>query len=103
MAAKVLIERLVQHGHETEIIALLKDLRTRCLDQPGYLRGETLRDATNPSRLLVISHWSGLAQWRDWETSADRDAIEGRIRPHLEQDPAIDVYLEGLSEEISGA
>lgn len=103
MSAKILIERVVQHGHEPQVLDLMKQLRGLCLSQPGYLQGETLRDASNPSRLLVISQWEELGHWRHWEESEARHRLAAELRPHLEQDPTIDVFLEGLSVETSGA
>ena len=103
MSVKVLIERHVTYGHEQPVYDLLKQLRAHCLDQSGYIQGETLRDAMDPSHLLVISHWFGLGHWRQWESSAVRRELDQKVRAHLESDPVVRVYLEGLSEEISGA
>ena len=103
MAVKVLIERHVKYGDEQPVYDLLKQLRTHCLDQPGYIQGETLRDAMDPSHLLVISHWFGLGHWRQWESSTVRQELDQQVRAHLESDPVVRVYLEGMSEEISGA
>ena len=103
MSAKILIERVVQHGHEPQVLDLMKQLRSLCLDQPGYLQGETLRDASNPSRLLVISQWAELGHWRLWEKSDERRRLDGELRTHLEHESTIDVFLEGLSAETSGA
>lgn len=103
MAVKVLIERHVTYGHEQPVYDLLKQLRAHCLDQPGYIQGETLRDALDPSHLLVISHWFGLGHWRQWESSAIRRELDQKVRAHLEGDPVVRVYLRGMSDEISGA
>ena len=103
MTTKILIERVVQHGHEPQVLDLMKQLRALCLDQPGYIQSETLRDASNPSRLLVIIQWDELGHWRHWEASDARHRLTTEMRTHLEQDPAINVFLEGLSAETSGA
>ena len=103
MAVKVLIERHVKYGHEQQVFDLLKQLRVHCLDQPGYIQGETLRDALDPSHILVISHWFGLGHWRQWESSATRQKLDGKVREHLERDPTVRVYLRGLSDDTSGA
>ena len=57
----------------------------------------------DPSHLLVISHWFGLGHWRQWESSTVRQELDQQVRAHLESDPVVRVYLEGMSEEISGA
>ena len=38
MQAKILIKRKFIKGKKAEIIALLKELRSRALQQPGYIR-----------------------------------------------------------------
>ncbi len=64
MAVKVVIERKVLPGQERRVLELLRALRIRCLDEPGYITGETLRDSEDPNNLVVISTWFGLGDWR---------------------------------------
>jgi len=77
-------------------------LRARCLEQPGYISGETLRENGNPSLLLVISTWYGLSDWRSWERQEERRAIVEEMRSHLSAQPRIRVFLEGLAASVSG-
>ncbi|WP_322819262.1 antibiotic biosynthesis monooxygenase family protein [Tepidiforma sp.] len=103
MAVKVLIERRVLPGHERIILDLLRQLRIRCLDEPGYISGETLRDSDDPHNIIVISTWFGLGDWKRWSQSPDRRDFEARIRQHLAAPERVRVLLEGLSEQLSGA
>ncbi|GIW12796.1 MAG: hypothetical protein KatS3mg062_0235 [Tepidiforma sp.] len=103
MAVKVVIERRVLPGHERNVLELLRQLRIRCLDEPGYISGETLRDSEDPHNLVVISTWFGLGDWKRWVQSQDRKEFETRIRQHLAAPERIRVLLEGLSEQLSGA
>ncbi|MGB4861129.1 MAG: antibiotic biosynthesis monooxygenase family protein [Tepidiformaceae bacterium] len=103
MAVKVVIERRVLPGQERRVLEALRELRIRCLDQPGYIMGETLRDSEDAQNLVVISTWFGLGDWRRWHASTDRQVFETRIRQHLSAPERIRVLLEGLTEEHSGA
>lgn len=103
MAVKVVIERRVLPGRERQVLELLRQLRIRCLDEPGYISGETLRDSEDPHNLVVISTWFGLGDWKRWSQSADRKDFETRIRQHLAAPERVRVLLEGLSEQLSGA
>ena len=103
MAVKVVIERKVIPGQERRVLEQLRALRIRCLDEPGYITGETLRDSEDPNNLVVISTWFGLGDWRRWTDLggpaeiriADPAAPGGpRAGPGL---------LEGLTESHSGA
>lgn len=103
MAVKVVIERRVLPGQERRVLELLRSLRIRCLDEPGYITGETLRDSEDPANLVVISTWFGLGDWRRWSQSPDRRDYETKIRQHLSAPERVRVLLEGLTEHHSGA
>ena len=55
MLAKVLIRRQFKTGHAREIVALLNDMRSAAMGQPGYHSGLTLMEPDNPNTMLVIS------------------------------------------------
>lgn len=103
MAVKVLIERRVLPGQEKRALALLRTIRARCLDEPGYISGETLRDSEDAHMIIVISSWFGLMDWRRWHASAERRQLESQLRPLLAAPERVRVLLEGLSESHSGA
>ena len=103
MAVKVIIERRVLPGQEKRVLELLRALRSQCLDQPGYISGETLRDSEDQHTLVVISSWFGLGDWRRWHASDERRALESQIRVSLSGPERVHVLLEGLSEVHSGA
>jgi heme-degrading monooxygenase HmoA len=103
MAVKVVIERRVVAGQERRVLELLRAMRKRCLEEPGYISGETLRDSEDPHNIVVISTWFGLMDWRRWSTSGDRKEFETQIRPLLSAPARARVLLEGLSETHSGA
>lgn len=103
MAVKVIIERKVVAGQERPALDILRRMRARCLDEPGYISGETLRDSENPQTLIVISTWFGLMDWRNWYASKDRQGFESQLRAYLREPEQVRVLLEGLSASVSGA
>lgn len=103
MAVKVVIERRVQPGQEKRVLELLRAMRKRCLEEPGYISGETLRDSEDPHNLVVISTWFGLMDWRRWSASPERREFESQLRPYLSAPERARVLLEGLSELNAGA
>ena len=103
MAVRVVIERRVLPGQERRALEILRAMRVRCLDEDGYISGETLRDSEDPHNLVVISSWFGLMDWRRWYASEDRKAFEQQLRPLLAAPERVRVLLEGLSERLSGA
>jgi heme-degrading monooxygenase HmoA len=103
VAVKVVIERRVLPGQERRVLELLKALRMKCLEEPGYITGETLRDSEDAHNIIVISTWFGLMDWRRWHASETRRALESDIRIHLAAPERVRVLLEGLTESHSGA
>jgi quinol monooxygenase YgiN len=103
VAIKVVIERRVLPGQERRALELLRKIRARCLDESGYITGETLRDSDDPHNIIVISTWFGLMDWRRWHASDDRREMEAQLRPLLAAPERVRVLLEGLSEHHSGA
>lgn len=103
MAVKVLIERRVSPGNERRALQLMREIRAHCLDEPGYISGETLRDSEDPATIIVISTWFGLMDWRRWANSEKRREFESRMRPLLVAPERVRILLEGLSETHSGA
>jgi len=103
MAVRVLIERKIRPANRKEVLALLRALRRGCLDQPGYISGETLFANEDPNTLVVFSTWFGLMDWRRWHDSPERKDLETQLRPYLEAPETTRILLEGITEEHSGA
>ncbi len=103
MAVKVLIERRVLPGQEKRAFEVMRAMRARCLEEAGYISGETLRDSEDAHVVIVISTWFGLMDWRRWQSSAERREFESRLRHYLAAPERVRVLLEGLSESHSGA
>ncbi len=102
MAVKIIIERRVSRENERSLLDLLKQLRVHCLEEPGYISGETLRDSEDPRTIVVISSWFGLMDWRRWSQSEARLEVEKQIRRVLLEPERVSVLLEGLSDAHSG-
>jgi antibiotic biosynthesis monooxygenase (ABM) superfamily enzyme len=103
VAVKVILERRVVPGQERRALDLLRSMRARCLDEPGYISGETLRDSDDAQTIVVISTWFGLMDWRRWHASPERRTLESKLRVCLSEPERVRVLLEGLSASHSGA
>lgn len=76
MQAKILIKRKFQTGKKKEIISVMRELRSRAMDQPGYISGETLATPEDPQLLMVIGTWQSLDNWHNWCNNPTRQALE---------------------------
>lgn len=95
MAIKVIIRRKVPQGKEAQLLPLLLDLRSKAITQPGYISGETLRNADDPEDYVVISTWKSVEDWKDWEASKERAEIRSRIDALLKEKTTYEVYFYG--------
>jgi len=84
MQAKILIKRKFIKGKKAEIIALLKELRSRALQQPGYISGETLSSADQPQILMVIGTWQNMESWHNWKSNDTRNTLEQMLATYQE-------------------
>jgi heme oxygenase (mycobilin-producing) len=88
MQAKILIKRTFKKGKQKEIMALLRELRSGAMQQPGYISGETLASCENPQTLLVIGTWGNLESWHHWKDNETRKTLENML----------EIYQEGSTE-----
>lgn len=84
MQAKILIKRKFTKGKKNEIIALLKELRSGALQQPGYISGETLSSADQPQTLMVIGTWQDMESWHNWQDNNTRKTLEKMLETYQE-------------------
>jgi len=84
MQAKILIKRNFIKGKQNEIIALLKELRARALQQPGYISGETLSSVDQPQTLMVIGTWQDMESWHNWKENDTRKTLEQMLATYQE-------------------
>jgi heme-degrading monooxygenase HmoA len=79
MIAKILIKRRFKEGNTPQIVALLNEIRSLAMHQPGYMSGETLIKSSYPDDMVVISTWQSLESWRVWRDSAERNKFEAML------------------------
>ena len=84
MQAKVIIKRRFIKGKKREIIALLRELRSGALQQPGYISGETLSSNENPQTLVVIGSWQDMDSWIAWRENDTRKTLERMLETYQE-------------------
>jgi len=89
---KVLLERTIKGKQVQEIARLLRMLRVKAIQQPGFISGETLPAADNPNRYLVIGTWENLNDWENWFNNPERKEMQADLDKFLEEPTKIQVY-----------
>jgi heme-degrading monooxygenase HmoA len=95
MAIKVIITRTVTSGKEEDLLPLLRQLRSKAMEQKGYISGETLKGISDPDEFLVISTWANLEDWRAWDSNPARREIQDKIDDMLEKKTVAKAYYYG--------
>jgi heme-degrading monooxygenase HmoA len=96
---RVVIRRQLKEGKKGEILPLLRALRTAAMNYPGYIHGESLAGADDPSVITVLSTWQSLEEWKAWEKSGQRVRLYEQIEPLLVEKPSVNVYQVMATEE----
>lgn len=94
MAVKIITLRTVTPNRQAELQLLLRQLRMKAINQPGYLTGETLTSVDNPNTSVVISTWHSLEDWKAWAVHPDRREIQSKIESLLTTHSQMAVYTE---------
>ena len=89
---RVLIERSLVKGNETDYHRTIRQLKQKACNMPGYISGEMLVDANDSSHCLVMSTWENIEYWLTWTKSEERKQAGSVIRKMLTADEKISVY-----------
>jgi heme-degrading monooxygenase HmoA len=95
MIAKVIIKRRFKDGKSRQILALLNELRSRAMNQIGYISGETLTKSGFPHNMVIIATWQSLEAWHAWRDSDDRKRFETMLELYQERPTDYEEYLLG--------
>jgi heme-degrading monooxygenase HmoA len=93
MTAKIIIRRNVPGHKVKELTPLLKQMRNVCMNQPGYISGETLKNYEDVSKFVVISTWDSVEDWKRWASSNQRLEIQSQIDYLLGEQTEYGIYV----------
>ena len=89
---KVLLERTIKGQNVGEIVRLLRQMRVKAMQQPGYVSGETLHAVDDPNLYLVISTWESLDHWQAWVQSPERRKLQEEVDTYLQSPTTVRVF-----------
>jgi heme-degrading monooxygenase HmoA len=93
MAVKIIIDRKVKKGRESDFARLIRELRGKAISCKGYVSGETLRALDEPNNYIVISTWQSVEDWISWEKNPERKKIHTRIEKLMARPSESRVYV----------
>jgi heme-degrading monooxygenase HmoA len=93
MAVRIIIDRKVQKGKESDFSKMLRDLRSKAIPSKGYISGETLRAQNDPHNYIVITTWQSIDDWKEWEKNPERKKIQAKIEKLMARPTKTKIYL----------
>ncbi len=93
MSVKIIIDRKVRKGMESDFSKLLEELRMKAIATKGYISGESLWASEDRQNCVVISTWHSAEEWRNWEKSPERKEIHGKIEKLMVRLTKVKTYL----------
>ena len=93
MTVKVIIDRKVKNGKESEFFDLLKELRSKAVSSEGYISGETLRAVSDRHNYVVVSTWQSVDDWKNWEKNLERTKVQTRIEKIMSRPTKTKMYV----------
>jgi antibiotic biosynthesis monooxygenase (ABM) superfamily enzyme len=97
MIAKIIIKRRFVEGKTQQVIALLNEIRSRAMQQPGYISGETLMRPDYSDNMAVIATWQTLEDWIAWKENPERQKFEELLAIYQTRPTEYEEYLLGTS------
>lgn len=81
MAIQVLIKRKFIPEKAQAIAPLMIRLRSMASTRPGYLSSRSLRclEPCQDNEYLIISTWQSVDDWKNWQQSQERQAVQEEI------------------------
>jgi heme-degrading monooxygenase HmoA len=93
MSVKIMIDRKIKKGLESDFSKLLDDLRKKAISAKGYISGETLRASDDPRNYVVISTWHSVGDWKNWEKTPEREEMQAKIKKLTVRPTSVKIYV----------
>jgi heme-degrading monooxygenase HmoA len=86
------MERTIKGKNVWEIAKLLRQMRVKAMQHPGYISGETLHAVDDPNLYLVISTWESISHWQAWTQSTERQKLQEEVDAYLQAPTIVRVF-----------
>ncbi|MBE9543017.1 MAG: antibiotic biosynthesis monooxygenase [Proteobacteria bacterium] len=97
MAIEVLIKRETKPGINAKaLLPHIIELRSHAVKQPGYISGETLFNLDRTEECLVISRWTSMEHWQEWNRTSRRIELDEGMEELLGTETEYKFYGVGL-------
>lgn len=89
---RIHIRRHVSEDNQQALMALINQMRSAIVGNPGYVSGETLKRIDQPGEILVVSKWQSHFYWKQWHESRERAALQADIDKLMGEQTQYEIY-----------
>jgi len=93
MSVRIIIDRRVKKGKESDLAKLLRELRSKAIFSRGYITGEILRALEDPRNYVVITTWQSSDDWEKYEKDPETRKLHARIEKLMVRPTKVKVYM----------
>jgi heme-degrading monooxygenase HmoA len=81
---RIIITHRTKDKEETKkLVKVIELVHAEARKQPGFIRGDTLIDVTDPCQVMVLSSWQTIEDSNAWDESPALKSLTPLIEEHL--------------------
>ena len=103
MQVTVITELHVAPHQADHALAIATELRANAIRQPGFITGETLIDIEDHQKVVMFANWGSLEDWKLFETSAERQQLEGNVDSLLSEPMKMRIFTNVASSPAASS
>ncbi len=92
MSVIVISKRVFRMNKTSELVPLLKKLRTKSENQQGFISRATYSKMNDPGECIVVSKWETADDWGTWIKQKEIREIQWQIDSLLGEKTVFDIY-----------
>ncbi len=93
MSVRIIIDRNVKKGKESEFAKLVRRLRAQAIFSEGYITGEMLRARDDPQNYIVITAWRSVSDWEKYEKLQETGKVHAKIEKLMARPTKVKIYM----------
>ena len=88
---RVIIDRHIAETLEGPYEQVARKILQRAFQAPGFISGESRKNARDPNHRVIISNWRSEQDWNQWYNSPMRKDMTAELQPMLESEEKVTV------------
>ena len=92
MSVMVIIKRVFRMDKTKQLEPLLRKLRKKSEQQPGFISRATYSNVSDPGELIVFSEWETMEDWMKWMDNKDAKELQWKVDSIIGEKTSFEVY-----------